>query len=69
MSSVKQAHIADWLGEQLVHRIELEGMLAANQQRISCNESIAYPESEFTQLRDEVARSNNYHSNAVRGAE
>jgi len=40
-------------GIQLQARIELEGMIAENQYRLSEGKTIAYTEADFIKLRDE----------------
>lgn len=48
-----------WQGEQLEARIELESMIALNQERLQRGESIAYGEIAFEQLRKRVEANNN----------
>ena len=45
--------VAYTMGIQLQARIELEGMIAENQYRLSEGKTIAYIEKDFIKLRDE----------------
>ncbi len=50
-------------GIQLQARIELEGMIAENQQRIHLGQSLAYVEKDFQELRNR----HGIHHNALMG--
>lgn len=56
-----------WQGEQLASRIDLERMLAANQEREHRGESLAYDEKTFSELRDDVCANNDRRIILLRG--
>ncbi len=66
MNEAKLRVLAEWHGDNLVAQIELEGMIAENNQRLHSGLSPAYNEAAFTKLRDDVARNNNFRSSQFR---
>ena len=58
MNETVQMIMIQWQGEQIALRCELEGMIAANSERIQKGESLAYPEKMFSELSDTIFRCN-----------
>lgn len=67
MDENRAMNLVAWMGEQLMQRAELEAMLADNASRERRGEAPAYPAEKFMELRNEIARNNDWRCSACRG--